>query len=178
MFRSRYGYVSLGTGSVYPISGISSTFKELESIGTSEPMTERIKIEIEEQKREFDVEIGSKVEEFENWIIFEMKLNGHNGRCLVVKEDFNENVNNFLNESEKKLPQDLVIAINDIRAKNVELSGGKGASLAALTQIASTSQSKFEVPKGIIVTTNAYKELIEESDLIVNEINRLEKAAW
>ena len=46
---------------------------------------------------------------------------------------------------------DLVLPFSDPRAADVELSGGKGASLAKLTA------AGFNVPTGLIITASAYR---------------------
>ena len=179
MSRLRYGHVSLGNGIVHSISGMDLTFGELESIGRPEPVVNKFKIEIESQKRKFDVEIGQMIDEFENIIIYELKLNGNNGRCLVMTEEFNEMFCDSIHQQKEiTLAKDRVISISDVRANNVALSGGKGASLAALTHLANDSELEYFVPKGIIVTTNAYLELIEESPLISDGIEKIENVAW
>lgn len=171
--------MSGGTGAVSPVSGISSTFKGLESIGNNDLSDNKFKLEIEEEKREFDVEIGDQIDCYDTFSVYYLKLNGHIGKCLVFTEEFKENINDLPKQRiSDKLVQDLVLSIEDIKAKNVVLSGGKGSSLAALTQMANISENKFLVPKGLIVTTNAYKELIDESQEISNKIDELEKVAW
>ncbi|GFT61043.1 prodigiosin synthesizing transferase PigC [Nephila pilipes] len=56
-----------------------------------------------------------------------------------------------------------------------EISGGKGMSLCQLTDISSEIKT-FIVPKGIVVTTAAYKEFL--SPEIYRAINELENAAY
>lgn len=51
-----------------------------------------------------------------------------------------------------------ILHFSDTKALNLALSGGKGASLAKV------SQAGFAVPQGFIITTNAYTEFLSKAD--------------
>ena len=111
-------------------------------------------------------------------MVCDLKLNGHKGKCLIIRDNYQNIVD--LNSKESPISEvlDSVLNISDIRSVNIEVSGGKGASLAALNQLSNKSETTFVVPKGLIVTTNAYKYLIDGSDDLENEIDKLENIAW
>ncbi|CAG2109509.1 unnamed protein product [Medioppia subpectinata] len=147
-YRVRYGYVSLGVGTVYPISSLSCPFNEIESIGES---FTKFKLEVGEQNRVFEIEIEKAYERYDNILICELKLNGQKGKCLVFIEEFNGE--DVINPYNKELPvnelSDLVLTISDPKAKTVGLSGGKGASLAALIQLSNSCDNKSEMREGM-----------------------------
>jgi pyruvate,water dikinase len=106
------------------------------------------------------------------------------GMCFVFEENDNEfeNCNISKNPINLKKDSSLVLSLNEETAKSVELSGGKGSSLSQLMHLREKlreekSENNFKVPNGIIVTTNAYKEMIKETNL-ETDINRLEKLAF
>ncbi|CAG2168975.1 unnamed protein product [Oppiella nova] len=66
-------------------------------------------------------------------------------------------------------------------AKRVELSGGKGSSLAVLKGLSEklikdNYENPFKVPNGVIVTTNAYQRLLREYKDLSQEIQELEES--
>lgn len=176
-FRYRYGYMSFGTGPVYPISSISTTFNELESIGTS---LIKVTLDIEPQNRKFDLEIEECYDRYKDILICDIKLNGHKGKCVVLHENEKENIESSfkLENDSKNVVSDLVLSISDPKSQNVLCSGGKGASLGSLYELAENSKAKFVVPRGLIVTSNSYQVLIENSPHIQNAIKRLENMTW
>lgn len=54
----------------------------------------------------------------------------------------------------------LVLHFSDRRCRNVDLSGGKGASLAAMTQ------DHLPVPPGFVITSTAFAEAVDEKKLL------------
>ena len=91
-------------------------------------------------------------------------------KCSIIKD-----VNN------KQSDTSLVLSLKEEAAKLVELSGGKGSSLSHLIGLSNKlseekSENNFNVPNGIVLTTNAYKELLRETNL-EPEIVKLEKLA-
>ncbi|XP_048521630.1 putative phosphoenolpyruvate synthase isoform X2 [Dendroctonus ponderosae] len=78
--------------------------------------------------------------------------------------------------SEKKvetLPQHLVVSIKSESAKVLEITGGKGNSLALLKSLAS---SEFYVPDGFIVTINAFKKQLNDCSLLREAVERIDEA--
>ena len=83
-----------------------------------------------------------------------------------------------LNET-KAEDSSLVLAFSEDNAKSVDLTGGKGSSLAELMSLShiitnESSNNTFKVPNGVIVTTNAYKRLLEEYKDINKSVKDLE----
>ncbi|GFT37848.1 prodigiosin synthesizing transferase PigC, partial [Nephila pilipes] len=74
------------------------------------------------------------------------------------------------------LPQTipLTVKFTDDISHLGEISGGKGSSLGKLTQMSKEEES-FIVPKGIIVTTAAYKEFLTPE--ILDAVKHLESIA-
>jgi len=169
--------VSFGTGCVYSITSISSTFSELESMGTSKT---KLTIDIADQNRTLDLEIEESSDKFSYISICDIKLNGHEGKCVIVYEIQEEEIvipSSQENNSEN-IVSDLVLSISDPKSQNVLCSGGKGASLGSLYELSESSDPKFVVPKGLIVTSNSYETLLNDSPLILDQIERIEKIAW
>ncbi|XP_054152656.1 prodigiosin synthesizing transferase PigC-like [Oppia nitens] len=180
------GYVTLGSGLLYTTSAISgTTFNELESAGLG-PNSLRFTVEVDEQNRQLVVDIDKSRDKYgDQFMVCDMTLNGHKGVCLVIRECCLENdstgskIPELLADDSGSRVWDLVVNIGDDSAKHVSISGGKGASLASLIQLSRTScRPGFVVPDGVIVTTNAYNVLIDSSNVLQQEIDRLEKLAW
>lgn len=104
--------------------------------------------------------------------------------CFIFEEIDNEfekcNISN--KPIDLKKDSSLVLSLNEEMAKSVELSGGKGSSLSQLMHLSEKlteekCENNFKVPNGIIVTTNAYKQIIKETNL-EKDINKLEKLAF
>lgn len=62
----------------------------------------------------------------------------------------------------------LIIELGDPGSKDVELVGGKSASLSKLAEISS-------VPPAFLITTEAYTKIISENSILQNEITELDK---
>ncbi len=93
-----------------------------------------------------------------------------------------ENLNICGNRIDLKKDSPLVLSLNEEMAKSVKLSDGKASSLSKLMRLnqkltREKCENNFKVPNAIIVTTNAYKEMIKETNL-ETDINRLDKLAF
>ncbi|RWS27701.1 putative phosphoenolpyruvate synthase-like protein [Leptotrombidium deliense] len=86
----------------------------------------------------------------------------------------------YQSEYTSKATNDLVIPLSDKHATSVQLSGGKGSSLAILSRMTSLSRitPRFQVPKGIVVTSNAFNSFLEKNNQVLRRIDLLEKLAW
>ncbi|KFM68546.1 putative phosphoenolpyruvate synthase, partial [Stegodyphus mimosarum] len=75
------------------------------------------------------------------------------------------------------LPRDipLTVCFEDKISQFAEVSGGKGSSLGKLTEL-SLDDKTFVVPRGIVVTTAAYKRFLTPE--ILNEIKNVEDVAY
>lgn len=76
-------------------------------------------------------------------------------------------INNFL---KKTTQQPLTIFLDDKNAKNVEIVGGKAASLATLDTI-----SGIRVPEAFVLTTSFYNQVLAQNENIKKEIKELDK---
>ncbi|RWS27704.1 uncharacterized protein B4U80_12851 [Leptotrombidium deliense] len=117
------------------------------------------------------------------------KIDGFETKCITLNDDYKSFFDNLRgNQSSnvlhtypvsdiKESSSDLVLTLDNIKAQNVNLSGGKGSSLVALTRLSEIS-NRFKVPKGLIVTSNAYNILLEENNEILQQLQKLEKLTW
>lgn len=119
--------------------------------------------------------------------MYDMEIKGHPGKALFVieNEDFTPeevNADTTTDTSPAKKPKklrdpDLTISFTNPEALQVELSGGKGASLAELLRLSEfdngNSRNNFQTPAGVIVTTRAWDNFLQTFDLVAAEIDRL-----
>lgn len=77
----------------------------------------------------------------------------------------------------KKMEDKLVAPFEEELASHVELTGGKGASLAQLSQLAQTSGGHFQVPDGLVVTTSAFQDQILSMSNFFSKLANLEAVA-
>ncbi|XP_013793791.2 uncharacterized protein LOC106477813, partial [Limulus polyphemus] len=111
-----------------------------------------------------------------------IKLNRNYGSGITVfkygiNEAITQPVSTFMNIF-RELPKldSLVVDFDGPNCQQTTLTGGKGSSLAKLTAISRQTNS-FIVPKGVVVTTSAYKEFIKKGKLC-EAITNLEEVAW
>ncbi|PRD30108.1 UNVERIFIED_CONTAM: pps [Trichonephila clavipes] len=90
-----------------------------------------------------------------------------------------ENLKNNLNappvllKSKKNLCENkMIVLLSDDDCKSFLVAGGKGCSLALLTELSKTEPS-FQVPKGFVITTAAFDNHIKENKAIIFAIQRL-----
>ncbi|XP_054166950.1 uncharacterized phosphotransferase YvkC-like [Oppia nitens] len=140
---------------------------------------------ISESKLKFTATFNNKLYNFEvkpnNGLAKQLVINGSDGMCIISEE------NDIEFESLVKVVKEdnelaFVLGLNEEKAKRVDLSGGKGSSLAVLTSLAKTiaednnSDHKFVVPNGVVVTTNAYQKLLDDNEDLCRQILELEKS--
>ncbi|GFW53695.1 probable phosphoenolpyruvate synthase [Trichonephila clavipes] len=108
----------------------------------------------------------------------EFTVGGEKGNGLIMSGE----VYKELKKPSKPLPSlsipesvPLTAQFTDEASQFGEISGGKGSSLGKLTQL-SKEEKTFIVPKGIIVTTSAYKEFLTPE--ISHAIKYLEDIAY
>jgi len=111
-----------------------------------------------------------------------VKINGDDGHCFIIHDEDKEFASIIPQHSNiAKKDKSLVLSFDKQNAERIEISGGKGASLARLHSLSFKSElfgnSKFSVPKGIVVTTNSYNILMEDAKLKY-EIDSLQKLSW
>ena len=178
-FFNRYGYAKWIIGAVKPLKELTLQNKDIEMLPTSESKV-KFKAKFVGEK-EFTFEIYPKEK---GEITQKLLIDGQQGRCLVVVDDDKEWQKSDVTPMSKTLKEDaLVLSLNDNSASQNELTGGKGSSLANLMKLSSQlsekeESTKFNVPKGIVVTTNAYDLLLKENQKIEAEINKLQELAW
>lgn len=82
-------------------------------------------------------------------------------------------------EAAKFNPNLLTVAFAEASARNEQISGGKGASLAYLTQLLAKSNktANFTVPNGFILTSNAFKSHIKRNKILSDAIRNIEAIA-
>lgn len=82
-------------------------------------------------------------------------------------------------ETAKFNPNLLTVEFTEAGARNEQLSGGKGASLAYLTQLLTESgnANNFTVPNGFILTSNAFKTHIKRNKPLGDAIANIEAIA-
>ena len=100
--------------------------------------------------------------------------------CYIIEEHERESQNTYIISQKKRVrDSSLVLNMSEDNCRSVELSGGKGSSLAelmALSKQLTDEENKFNVANGVVVTTNAYHELLEEYEDLRQRINELEKS--
>ncbi|CAG9770742.1 unnamed protein product [Ceutorhynchus assimilis] len=111
----------------------------------------------------------------------ETEINVSHGKALMdfqyydqTKEIKNHHLNLKPILSEKKveeLPDDFVANIKEDNAKILEITGGKGNSLALLSSLGSNNE--FLVPDGFVITTNAFKYQLAQSKLLRNAVEKV-----
>ena len=98
--------------------------------------------------------------------------------CYIIEENERESQTTYISPERQMRDSSLVLSLSEKDCISVELSGGKGSSLAELMVLReqlANEENKFNVPNGIVVTTNAYQSLLEEYKDLKREINKLEK---
>ncbi len=184
LFSYRYGYGYLGLGQVFPITGTTLPLNDINKIEdlfeSSNELNSQLKfrIDIEPEKRHFEV-IIEKRDEFKNVFVCDLTLNGCEGKAVVIIDDNSQEVITSVNEIKPKNEklENLVLKIGDENSDEVIYSGGKGASLASLSELSKSNGIKFLVPRGVIVTTNSYEFLLKQNKLIKDKIDSLQEIA-
>lgn len=80
-----------------------------------------------------------------------------------------KNTNNI--SDPPSLPVPYVISLDDGQCKNCDLAGGKGSSLAVLTELSnltsssSSERTNFIVPSGLVVTTEAFRRFLQSPNM-------------
>lgn len=124
--------------------------------------------------------VGSDESDFELLSVpAECNINSRQGKSLAEFWYYNTSGNIILPQIKplllekkvKNLPEDLVVNIQDENAKILNLTGGKGTSLALL---ATMSTEEFVVPPGIILTVNAFKHHLSEHPHLNRVIQNIE----
>jgi Pyruvate phosphate dikinase, AMP/ATP-binding domain len=109
--------------------------------------------------------------------IIDIKINGAEGRAVFLQENGGfkplETPISELRFPCNKQTQSLVVPLSEMQAENETLTGGKGSSLSSL-YILSKKCNTFNVPNGIIVTTNAYQKMLQENSGIRKQVEQLQ----
>lgn len=113
--------------------------------------------------------------------ICSIKINGDEGRALMVVDDELDirqskfNLNKDLYFPFAEITDALVLPLSDRRAENVLTSGGKGSSLASMNFLKTklTNSLSIDVPKGIVVTSNGYRMMLNKNKQIQSCIDRM-----
>ena len=125
----------------------------------------------------FDVwmDEGSTIDQF-----CSIKINGDDGRALMFVDDETESKQTINLKNELYFPfiektDALVLPLNDRRAENVLISGGKGSSLASMNFLKTklTNSLSIDIPKGIVVTSNGYQVMLNNNKQIKSSIEKM-----
>lgn len=101
---------------------------------------------------------------------------------LVIKEEIRKtSIPTEINE--QFTSNVLTLFFNEPNAKNERLCGGKGASLACLSQITNNIEEKserikFTIPNGFTLTSNAFNLQIENNKILNDAIVHVESIAY
>lgn len=122
------------------------------------------------------------VSRLNNWIsIAIIALNECEGSLLIFNEDLNyQDLFNCYQKLEMAINpcDELVLPLDDVRAKDAKLSGQIGAYLANIMEVKDNFGVEFDIPKGIIITINSYKLQLKNCPKIEEAIKKLEEQAW
>jgi len=171
--KYRFGYLFQKKGRFLKLKNLSLNGPDFEDI------TEKDLIHF---KATFDdKDYNFVIEKHGNSFAKRLLINESEGMCYILEENetqVQESVKTY-----KSVANDLslVLGFSEQNAKRVELSGGKGSSLAVLKElgeklIKDNYENPFNVPNGVIVTTNAYQRLLREYKDLSQEIQELEQS--
>ena len=117
--------------------------------------------------------------------IFVLQINGHKSCGLLVEDKvlFNEIKpfepnKDLLNLFTFEESQELVLGFDEPNASNEAITGGKGSSLSLLKRLSNLEENDFIVPKGFVVTTNAYKMVFKENPDLEKAVKKLQTISW
>lgn len=118
-------------------------------------------------------------------------MNGQPGNGVIVSTTKfpNSHLNILPNEAKKEAPkktnvwklETLTLFFNEPDAQSEQLCGGKGSSLAFLTQLANNEVGKnvaFIVPQGFTVTTDAFDHQMKHNPCLKEAITNIENIAY
>ncbi|XP_050301904.1 putative phosphoenolpyruvate synthase isoform X2 [Anthonomus grandis grandis] len=107
-------------------------------------------------------------------------VNNNQGKALLEFQYYNDTnisipqLRPILSESKVEvLPEDFIVSIKSNDAKILDITGGKGNSLALLSTI---DTDQFLVPDGFIITINAFKRQVFKHDLLQDAMNSINDA--
>ncbi|XP_015836216.1 rifampicin phosphotransferase-like isoform X2 [Tribolium castaneum] len=164
----QYGNVVMTNGTIQPITASDIRF---DCLGQNSQLPETFLIHIYALKQTFRIVFHTNTiktivdgHDLSN-IPADCDLNTQQGKSLVELWQGVKNTSRdkplkplLIENKSKTLPTCYVISLDDESAKIVNLSGGKGCSLAMLTCLKSDD---FIVPNGFIITVNAFNKQLE-----------------
>ncbi|XP_054166988.1 prodigiosin synthesizing transferase PigC-like [Oppia nitens] len=103
------------------------------------------------------------------------------GKCIISEENETEFQRQIRPTNDLPKNSSLVLGLNEESAQRVDLTGGKGSSLAVLMNLSQqlvrdNNKHQFSVANGVVVTTNAYEILLNEDKELLEAIQALEKS--
>ncbi|RWS04540.1 Cleft lip and palate transmembrane protein 1-like protein, partial [Dinothrombium tinctorium] len=176
-----YGLVKDISGVLRKVKRITLQNSDLESIPA-----ESFDFLIETKENNFKINVKSEISN-QN-LSRDATIDESDAKCIAFYEDYGEDyfsriknknhafIYSVANVAEKNC--ELVLPLSDKKAQSVIISGGKGSSLASLTTLSKILNEKFKVPRGLIVTSNAYDLLLEENEDLKKAIDNLQQLAW
>ena len=175
----RYGYGFMGKCPIVAINSLSKI--EFSFIS----LTQELNIKFTVSEKMFNVSFDKSLV---NESSLRIQINGFEGRAIFSYDSIGYDSyetsleNQLLREDHIFRPfvsqiKALVLSLNSKEAQNASISGGKGSSLASLNQLCETLEDSvnFEVPKGIVVTSNAYQLMIDLNKNIRDSIETMKR---
>ncbi|KAJ8916677.1 hypothetical protein NQ315_000322 [Exocentrus adspersus] len=184
--QMNYGSAILSDNTIVPLKAINLMLKDLsvykiipETISMEVQVTGKLfKCVIHLNKAKAALTVSDEVNGFECYTLpAECEVNTNQGRAVVEfwysrNGDWKFSPNALLQARKvDELPDILVADFKQEEARIIELSGGKGNSLALL---ASLNSSEFTVPDGFIVTVNAFNQQLRSSALLSKTVQHLD----
>jgi len=175
-----YGYAKWKLGAIKPLIEITEGKQGIELLLSDESKVS-FNAKFLDKEKEFFFEILPKEK---GEMVRKVFVDGQEGRCLVIFDEDKECQKvDVIQKDQQVKDSSLVLALSERSAMEVELTGGKGSSLANLMKLSSILEDKkdsrgFQVPNGVVVSTNAYSLLLKENKGIESEVNKLQRLAW
>lgn len=185
----QYGFVTSGNGSVYPIDTSNISLFQLYADGLP-PTIRYAKVNANGKLWKMQIDNIEAKTNIGTTFFSELQLSSatlnkisaqsicifyHKLRPETLKEKHVPHFIPFLKDNED-CRDFFITALTNLSNKQLKFLGGKGVSLVRLHQIADIEKN-FYVPYGIVVSFNAYQELISNQDLLA-EISTLENVTW
>lgn len=124
-----------------------------------------------EKEYDFEVELNKE----SRW--WRGKINGTQASGIFEDVSYEEIDEQVRRTKSQALSEKKVVNFEEEIACHVELTGGKGASLAQLRKLSKASDGKFTVPDGVVVTTSAFETQTLSMNNFFSKLTSLEAEA-
>lgn len=145
-----YGYSQNSNGLTYPIISTQNN--------------QNGELVLSSTKKTFNIVMKDEIHQNFN----ELTINTHSAKCISIITGLEKSIVtsyklNQKTEKPSKSASKLVLKFNDVSAKEVSVSGGKGASLCSIKSFVEQNNDKnYGMANGVILTTFAYKQLLDQ----------------